>query len=172
MLAGALASCGALIGGAPARAALSTMPPRSVSFENLHTGEELKTVYWADGQYESAALRDIAWVLRDHRANVAHPIDPRLLDLLSALGAKIGHPVRYQVISGYRSPATNAMLHAASEGVATHSLHTQGMAIDIRVEKLPTANLRDMAKGLGAGGVGYYAKSDFVHVDVGRVRYW
>jgi len=144
---------------------------RKLSFENLHTGDRLNTTYWADGRYEAEAMREIAWVLRDHRVNEVHPIDPRLLDLLHTLGRSIG-PRGFQVISGYRSPITNARLAAASEGVATHSLHTQGMAIDIRVERLRTSALRDAALALRGGGVGYYPRSDFVHVDVGRVRRW
>ncbi len=144
---------------------------RKLSFENLHTGDRLSAAYWADGRYESDALREIAWVLRDHRANEVHPIEPHLLDLLYALGRVID-TAKFQVISGYRSPITNAKLAAASEGVAVHSLHTQGMAIDIRVQGMHTAALRDAALSLHGGGVGYYPRSDFVHVDVGRVRRW
>lgn len=147
-------------------------PPRKVALDNLHTGEKLALPYWADGQYLTESLREIDWLLRDHRNNAAHPIDPRLLDLLHALDQSLGTSRPYEVISGYRSPASNAMLAASSEGVARHSLHTQGMAIDIRVQGVQLAHLRDSAKALTGGGVGYYAASDFVHVDVGRVRYW
>jgi len=162
----------ALVGHSSAWAAVAGFSTiRRLSFENLHTGERLNATYWAEGRYEAEALRDIAWVLRDHRANEVHPIDPRLLDLLYALGRAIG-PHGFQVISGYRSPVTNARLAAASEGVATHSLHTQGMAIDVRVQGIRTSALRDAALELHGGGVGYYPRSDFVHVDVGRVRRW
>lgn len=145
---------------------------RSVSFESLHTGERLKAVYWAEGDYVPEALGRVDWVLRDHRNNLVHRIDPRLLDLLDRLRRTLGTTEPYQVISGYRSPASNSMLAAASTGVARNSLHQQGVAIDIRVPGVPLARLRDAAKSLQAGGVGYYARSDFVHVDIGRVRSW
>ncbi|MCK6449498.1 MAG: DUF882 domain-containing protein [Alphaproteobacteria bacterium] len=145
---------------------------RSVSFESLHTGERLRTVYWADGDYVPGALSRVDWVLRDHRSNLSHPIDPRLLDLLDRLRRALDTHEPYQVISGYRSPATNSMLASASTGVARNSLHTRGVAIDIRVPGVSLARLRDAARSLAAGGVGYYARSDFVHVDIGRVRAW
>src|SRR5690606_22191472 len=111
-------------------------------------------------------------VLRDHRTGEVHAIDPQLLDLLSGLAGKLEARPRFQVISGYRSPASNAKLHAKSSGVATRSLHMQGKAIDIRMGGVELANLRRAALGLRAGGVGYYPSSDFVHVDTGRVRQW
>lgn len=158
----------------PARAYMR--PPidkaRQLSFESLHTGERWSAVYWADGQYLQGALDEINWVLRDHRTNVSHPMDPRLLDLLAALDNAFGSGTTFQVISGYRSPETNKMLVAASDGVARGSLHLQGQAIDIRVPGVRLASLRDAAMSLKAGGVGFYARSDFVHVDTGRVRYW
>jgi len=162
----------ALVGHSSAWAAVAGFSTvRKLSFENLHTGDRLNTTYWADGRYEAQAMREIAWVLRDHRVNEVHPIDPRLLDLLHTLGHAVGRH-GFQVISGYRSPITNARLAAASEGVASHSLHTEGMAIDIRIQGMRTSALRDAALELHGGGVGYYARSDFVHVDVGRVRRW
>lgn len=158
----------------PARAYMrpSVDKARRLSFESLHTGERLSTVYWADGQYLPGAMDEVSWVLRDHRTNVSHPIDPRLLDLLAALDNGFGGGATFQVISGYRSPETNKMLVAASGGVARGSLHLQGQAIDIRVPGVRLASLRDAAMSLKAGGVGFYARSDFVHVDTGRVRYW
>jgi uncharacterized protein YcbK (DUF882 family) len=168
----ALGACAAL-GVSPNLArAVAVAPVRRLSFANLHTGERLSAVYWDRGTYLTEASRQIDWLLRDFRANQVHPIDPRLLDLLYALSASLPAAATYQVISGYRSPATNAMLHAASDGVAAHSLHTQGMAIDVRVPGIVLARLRDNAKSLQGGGVGYYPRSDFVHVDVGRIRYW
>lgn len=167
-----LCACAAF-GVSPSHAhATTSASVRRLSFDNLHTGERLSTVYWADGAYLSEASRQINWLLRDFRANDVHPIDPTLLDLLYALAALLPTHSPYQVISGYRSPATNAMLAAASDGVAAHSLHTQGMAIDVRVPGVVLARLRDRAKGLRGGGVGYYPRSDFVHIDVGRVRCW
>jgi len=108
----------------------------------------------------------------DHRNNEVHQIDPNLLDLLTALSRRLDAGPKFEVISGYRSPATNAMLHAESGEVAKASLHTQGMAIDIRMAGLDLSYLHNAALGLDMGGVGYYPTSDFVHVDVGRVRRW
>ena len=145
---------------------------RRLSLESLHTGERLTTAYWADGQYQRDSLSDIDWVLRDHRTNTSHPMDPKLLDLLFALDNAFGGGVTFQVISGYRSPETNRMLVTASDGVARGSLHLQGQAIDIRVPGVSLTSLRKTAMALQAGGVGFYPRSDFVHVDTGRVRYW
>ncbi|HYC14145.1 MAG TPA: DUF882 domain-containing protein [Stellaceae bacterium] len=145
---------------------------RRLSFRNLHTGESLDTVYWADGAYVADALKRIDTVLRDFRTGDVHPIDRRLLDLLARLRQKLGTSEPVHVISGYRSPRTNAMLHANSEGVASHSLHMEGMAIDIRVPGRALRDVRAAALDLQGGGVGYYPASDFVHVDVGRVRRW
>jgi len=171
-----LASGLAVLGATAAFPALGAIvpggQPHRLRFDNLHTGERLDTVYWADGRHLPEALKQVDWILRDFRANQQHPIDPALLDLLHALAARLDLARPFQVISGYRSPATNAMLAAASDGVAHRSLHMQGMAIDIRVEGLALAGLHDAALGLHGGGVGYYPRSDFVHVDVGRVRTW
>ena len=156
----------------PASASILTARPRFLTLENLHTGERIKAEYWAGRNYLNDGLSRIAEVLRDHRTNTIHEIDTRLLDTLVLLRDKLGVNKGFQVISGYRSPESNAQLHAASEGVAVHSLHMEGKAIDIRVPGVQLAHLRDAAKSLGVGGVGYYAKSDFVHVDVGRLRYW
>lgn len=165
LLAGGLAS--------PALAITAVAPQvRSLAFDCLHTGERLKIDYWEKGVYVPAALTAINNVLRDFRNNEIHVIEPKLLDLLTLLHAKLGSAVPFQVISGYRSPATNAMLHAESNGVAAKSLHMQGMAIDIRLADRKLDQLHKVARDMRAGGVGYYPASDFVHVDVGRVRYW
>ena len=144
----------------------------SLGFYNLHTGESLKTVYYENGRYVAGALQEINYVLRDFRANEVKPIDPRLLDLLVELRDQLGTTASYDVISGYRSPKTNAMLHSYSEGVAVHSLHVDGRAIDIRVLNRDLSTLHYAALSLRAGGVGYYPRSDFVHVDTGRIRRW
>ncbi len=144
----------------------------SLSFYNLHTGESLKAVYYENGGYLAGALQEINYVLRDFRANEVKPIDPRLLDLLVALHGRLDTSAPFDVISGYRSAKTNAMLHTHSEGVAVHSLHIDGRAIDIRVPNRDLSTLRQTALTLHAGGVGYYPRSDFVHVDTGRVRCW
>jgi uncharacterized protein YcbK (DUF882 family) len=177
---GAAAVAGALL---PARAveaaaaarAVSTAPDRTLSFLHTHTSERLTTAYCCAGEYVSKELTDINHLLRDFRVNEIKPIDPRLLDLLYELQTRLGTDQPFHVISGYRTPQTNAMLHergGAQSGVATHSLHMDGKAIDIRVPGIKLEHLRDSTKVLGVGGVGYYPASNFVHVDTGRVRYW
>jgi uncharacterized protein YcbK (DUF882 family) len=153
---------------------VASTPPRSLSFEHLHTGETLSLVYAVGDRYVSAALDTVRHFLRDFRNGATHDIDPGLLDQLHALAAATATRTPFQVISGYRSPATNEMLRRAGHGVATGSLHLQGQAIDIRLADVDLANLRDAALSLRAGGVGYYpsADSDFVHIDTGRVRRW
>ena len=169
---------GALIAGAassllaPGASASALAEPRRVSLFNLHTGDHFSDAYWRQGDYVPDAMAAIKYVMRDFRSNEVHDIDPRLLDQLHQLNGLLGAQAPYQIISGYRSPATNAMLHANSDGVATHSLHLDGRAIDIRVAGVDLGRLRDAALSLRAGGVGYYQTSDFVHVDTGRVRHW
>jgi uncharacterized protein YcbK (DUF882 family) len=145
---------------------------RSISFANLHTGEKLAVDYWADGAYVPGALADVNKILRDWRSGEVHAIEPNLLDLLSHLRQSMDSTEAFSVISGYRSPATNAALRADSTQVAKKSLHMVGMAIDIRLPGRDLSKLHQAAQALKLGGVGYYPKSDFVHVDVGRVRHW
>jgi uncharacterized protein YcbK (DUF882 family) len=145
---------------------------RSLKFYNLHTGESLKTTYWENGEYIPGELHRVNYILRDFRANEVKPIDPALLDLLVRAQRRLGTSEPFQVISGYRSPITNAMLHANSEGVAVHSLHIDGKAIDICVQGRSLAQVRGAALALQGGGVGYYPRTGFVHMDTGRVRYW
>ncbi len=156
----------------PAWAMPRPLPRRALSFAHLHTGETLDLVYWADGHYQPAALRRINWLLRDFRTDEVHPIDPRLLDVLAALRQRLRARGPFQVVSAYRSPATNAMLASLSEAVAPNSLHMAGRAIDIRLPGRPIWAVRQAAMALRAGGVGYYPRSNFVHVDVGSVRHW
>jgi uncharacterized protein YcbK (DUF882 family) len=164
----------AMAGGlaSPARAGLGRTDIRRLSLENLHTGERVKADYWIEGAYDADALRAIDRVLRDFRTGDVHPIAPRLLDVLSTLRGVLDTDSDVQVISAYRSPKTNAMLHEQNAGVAATSLHMQGMAIDIRIQGRPLLGLRDAALRLSAGGVGYYPKSNFLHLDIGRVRRW
>ncbi len=165
----------ALAAAAPAAARPSLAMERDLSFFHTHTGEHLSTAYCAGGEYVSPALKDINVLLRDFRVNQVKPIDPALLDLLFALNGVLGTDQPFHVISGYRTPETNAMLQergGAHSGVATHSLHIEGKAIDIRVPGIKLEHLRDSAKGLKIGGVGFYPGSNFVHVDTGRVRCW
>ena len=145
---------------------------RSLSFYNLHTSENLKTVYWAEGLYIPEALTAINHQLRDYRTGDIRNIDRRLLDVLFQLRSRLETTEPFEVISGYRSPATNALLHSNSSGVAEHSLHVEGMAADIRIPGRNLALLRKTAISMKSGGVGYYPLSQFVHLDVGRVRTW
>ena len=145
---------------------------RSLSFYNLHTDERLNTVYWTKGQYIAESLSEINHVLRDYRNGEIHEISARLLDTLCELRFLLETSEPFELISGYRSPATNTMLRAQGHGVAENSLHTKGMAADIRIPGRNLALLRRTAISLKAGGVGYYPESQFVHVDVGRVRTW
>lgn len=165
----AMAAFAALPGAA--KASLSN-PARRLAFENLHTGERLAVTYWEKGAYIPGALKEINRILRDHRTNDVAAIDPKLLDSLVLLQSRLETKAQFQVISGYRSPASNAMLHERSGGVAKKSLHMQGKAIDIRVPGRELAMVRKAALTMGKGGVGYYPASDFVHVDTGKVRSW
>lgn len=145
---------------------------KALRFQNLHTGESLEAEYWRGGVYASDALAAVDHILRDFRTGEVHIIDRRLLDLLFDLSASLETPQPFQIISGYRSPHTNAALAEASGGVARHSLHMEGMAIDIAVEGVSTDTVRAAALDLRRGGVGYYPDPGFVHVDVDRVRRW
>ncbi len=157
---------------APLWASIQDRPERSLALRNLHTGETLKTTFWADGHYLPGELRAINKVLRDHRSGEIHRMDPHLMDVLYLLQQSVGIAGPFHIISGYRSRATNAKLHARSSGVATHSLHMQGKAVDIRLHGCKLDRLRNAALALRAGGVGYYARSNFIHVDTGRIRRW
>jgi len=148
------------------------LPERRLSFNNLHTGETLDLPYWIEGDYVPETLAEINRVLRDHRTDQVAAIDTGLLDLLHRVNAMLGTSQPFQVISGYRSPASNQMLASHSGGVAKRSLHMQGKAIDIRIPGIQLADLRRAGLKLQSGGVGYYPESNFVHLDVGRVRTW
>lgn len=143
-----------------------------LTFDNLHTGEKLKAAYWQNGRYLPESLKEINYILRDFRTGDVKQIDRNLLDLLNALVNKVEAKEPFQVISGYRSPKTNAMLNRRSGRVAKKSYHMKGMAIDINLQSLRLSHIRKAALDLQQGGVGYYPKSGFVHVDVGPVRTW
>jgi len=156
-----------------ARAGLTGPAERSLSLLNTHTGERLKeVVYWEQGLYLSDALQDINYVLRDHRTDEIHTIDPKTIDLMAAISRKVGANSPFEIISGYRSPQSNQQLRSMSRGVAKNSYHVQGKAIDMRLPGVSLKTLRKAALELRMGGVGYYPKSDFVHVDTGKVRTW
>jgi len=145
---------------------------KALAFENLHTRERLRTTFWQNGRVVPESARAIDHILRDHRTGDVHPIETELLHVLHEIRRRLMTEAPFQIISGYRSPRTNATLASAGSGVATGSLHLQGKAIDIRVPGVPLATLHRTAIELKAGGVGLYRSSDFVHIDVGRVRYW
>lgn len=147
--------------------------PYQLHFFHTHTGERLNIVYRDGDGYDQESLARLNHYLRDHRTGDVREYDPRVFDLLHDLLTALGNPnLEIDVVCGYRTPWSNEFLRTHGHGVALHSLHMQAMAIDIRVPGIPTARLRDAALALHRGGVGYYAASDFVHVDVGRVRRW
>lgn len=150
----------------------ASLREKSLSFHSLHTGEDLQVTYWKDGGYVPEALKKVNYILRDWRTNKIHPIDPRLLDYLFDLRHAVNSTAPFHVISGYRSPETNAMLRRDSSGVAKNSLHMRGKAIDISLPDVDLARLRKTALGMKRGGVGYYPRLGFVHVDTGRFRKW
>lgn len=145
---------------------------RIVYLQNPYTGEKFTGEYWYNGRYIPSAFLEIKKLMRDHRVNEQFPIDPRLMDILYVMNNRLGTKNSYHVLSGYRSPATNARLRRNSEGVARNSLHMTGQAVDIRLPGTRLSNLRKTAMDLKSGGVGFYPRSDFVHVDTGRVRHW
>ncbi len=167
-----ISGLGAGLGLVMPRAAAHAGAARSLAFHNLHTGETLSAAYWSGGYYLPDPCRRIDRLLRDHRTGDVAPISRALLDALFELNARIGADAPFDVISGYRSPRSNAKLASASSGVARKSLHMKGMAIDVRVPGYSLKRLHKTAVAMKAGGVGYYPKSGFVHIDVGRVRYW
>ncbi len=151
----------------------STDRERSLSLYNTHTGESLQSVvYWSDGDYLPKALADINLLFRDHRTDGVKPIDPKLFDLLFSLSNKLENRKPFQIISGYRSPESNRQLRQASSGVAKKSFHLAGQAADIRLPGRNLAQLRRTALSLRVGGVGYYPRSNFIHVDTGPHRSW
>ena len=157
---------------APHSFAEATAGPRVLDFSHLHTGERLEVEYFSGGTYVPDALRAIDQLLRDFRTGDVHRIEPGLLDLLHQLASATDSRRPFEVISGYRSAASNAQMKAQGRGVASSSLHTEGKAIDVRVPGRRLDSVRDAALALARGGVGYYPQDGFVHVDVGRVRRW
>lgn len=151
---------------------LAARGERRLAFSNLHTGEVLHTVYWQDGRYVAEGLAAINHLLRDHRSGEAGNMEPMLLDLLHLLRQRLDLTQPYEVISGYRSPLTNAQLRQHSNGVAKNSLHMEGRAIDVRLSGDALRHLLYAARDLRAGGVGYYPRSGFIHLDTGPVRTW
>jgi len=145
---------------------------RLLSFYNTHTLERLTVIYKNGDQYNPEALKKINYILRDHRSDDIYPMDPKLMDFLYDLLTKVNNHGEVHIISGYRSPETNAKLRQKSKGVARGSMHLKGKALDFRLPGTDTAVLRDTARAMKRGGVGYYRKSDFIQIDTGRVRNW
>ena len=140
---------------------------------NTHTGQRLDRVFRRGDRFDPAAIEELGHFLGDHRNGLEHPFDPALFDILSDLAEEVGRAgAEFQVISGYRSPETNAKLSATRQGIAKHSLHREARAMDGRLPGIATARLRDAAIAMARGGVGYYRELDFIHVDTGRVRRW
>ncbi|HSO07306.1 MAG TPA: DUF882 domain-containing protein [Pelomicrobium sp.] len=150
----------------------SARAERALSFHHTHTGEQLAVTYFAAGEYLPEPLAQLDHLLRDFRTGEVTAIDRDLFDQLFLL-SRACNGGTFEIVSGYRSPATNGMLRkAGGGGVAKNSLHMQGRAIDVRLSGYDTAALRRAAVAMGRGGVGYYARSDFVHLDTGRPRTW
>lgn len=145
---------------------------RELSFRHTHTLETMSIVYWQDGEYLDDALAAINHFLRDFRTGDAADMDPQLLDLLHTVYSETGSHGQFEIISAYRSPKTNDMLRSRSNGVARRSQHLLGKAIDVRLTDVPIETIRKVAYNLGVGGVGFYSRSNFVHLDTGRFRTW
>ncbi len=146
--------------------------PRALAMNNLNTGEILETCYFDGKRYINDELQRLNEFCRDHRLNEVHPMDRRLFDQISQIQKLIGTEAEVIVISGYRSPATNASLRNGSSRVAKKSMHMEGKAIDFRLDGVKLSTVRDAALSLKAGGVGYYPSSNFIHIDTGAVRSW
>ena len=158
---------------APAIIGLKDLNARTLSFDCYNTGEQLKGVtYWEEGEYVPDALDEINHALRDFHSGDVHPIEPKVLDVLFQIGRKLDTNCNFELISGYRSPKTNAMLRQSDPGVAVHSLHMKGQATDISLPGRSLRKVYETALAMKMGGVGYYPDSNFIHVDVGRVRRW
>lgn len=174
LLRGMAGGAAALVVPGFANATRLTSGQRSLSFVHTHTGEAVSLVYKMGDHFLPRSMASIAHLMRDFRSGDIHPIDPQLLDMLWKVQHSLKNSQPFEIISAYRSPKTNMMLRnrAAHSGVAEKSMHLTGQAIDIRLPGSALSDVRDAAKDLKRGGVGYYADSDFVHVDTGKVRYW
>src|SRR5260370_14561854 len=160
---GLVAAAAVATAAVPPQAARRLLRPRVVSLHNLHTGEALNTVYWAVGSYLPGAVQRIAWLLRDHRTDEVHAVDPRLLDLLVDLQARLHTHAPFEILSGYRSPQTNAMLASLSDGVAQNSLHLDGKAVHLPLPPRGCRHGRRAALALRGGGVRHHPPPPFVH---------
>lgn len=155
-----------------ARAPAIGRKAKMVNLYNVHTGEKICAPFWQDGRYVPETMRAITRMMRDHRANQTHSIDPKLILLMHAIQLRIGVQKPLEIVSAYRSPHTNEMLREAGYGVAENSYHLLGKAVDIRVPGYRISQLSNMAKSMRRGGVGTYGSGNFLHIDTGPVRYW
>ncbi|KII79490.1 YcbK family protein [Vibrio renipiscarius] len=169
-----LAGSGLVVASCAPSVALASYPDlsRSLAMSNVHTGEALETRYFDGRQYIPKELTRIDKICRDFRRNEMHKMDKHLFDQISLIQTELGVEAEVQIISGYRSPATNKALRSQSSGVAKKSYHMLGQAIDFRLDGVPLKKVRDIAREMKVGGVGYYPSSNFVHIDTGPARYW
>jgi uncharacterized protein YcbK (DUF882 family) len=172
VLHGILGTVGSFALASPAWPAPRTRGIRKVALYNVNTDERERIAYWAEGSYIPDALKRIDTLLRDHHNGEVRHIDPKLIDLLSTLARRLETQSSFEVVSGYRSPASNAALAKKKRRVAHDSLHIQGMAVDVILPDRDLAKVRDAALAMRMGGVGFYPKAGFVHLDVGPVRSW
>lgn len=172
---GASLSASPLLMAAPSKLILpNSIEHKELKLRNLHTGEKAKVTYWENGEYLVDALAEIYLLMRDHRANSIAAIDIQLLDQLHMVQHRLDTSREIQLISGYRSEQTNNMLRGKSKktGVAKNSLHMQGRAMDFRIEGLNLRHVHRATLASTDGGVGYYSRSGYVHMDTGRKRSW
>lgn len=153
-------------------AAASNNGTWKIAFRHAHTGESFSGVYRVGDKYLPEAFERLNYVMRDFRTKEVFPMDPHIIDILSLIHSKLGANDPYAILSAYRSPKTNAMLGKRTRGVASNSFHMYGQATDIRIPGYSPKKIRNVAQSLKAGGVGYYPRSGFVHVDTGKVRSW
>ncbi|SMF95787.1 Tat (twin-arginine translocation) pathway signal sequence [Methylomagnum ishizawai] len=166
------AAVGAMLLPSAEAVAKSFSRERLLSFHNVNTDEEMNILCCPEQQYDARLLERLNYFLRDHHAEVSRPMDPALLDLLFAVSVFTGSNGTFKIISAYRSPETNSWLRKISHGVAEHSMHIEGKAVDIRMTDVDTHTIRRVGLALQQGGVGYYPRHDFVHLDTGDVRSW
>ena len=157
---------------APEAPSFLSMDVRELRFEQLYTGEKLVVPYFENGKYVPDALTAVKHIMRDHRNEQEHDVDPQLLDILTEIRGRLGTTASFQIVSGYRSPATNALLASQSGGVAKNSYHLRGQAIDVRMSDRNVRAIYQVALNLQAGGTAIYGRSNFVHIDSGPVRTW
>jgi uncharacterized protein YcbK (DUF882 family) len=172
ILGAGLAAATSLVAGPAVARTSRAAPDRQLYLINAHTGERFRGTFWHKGKFVAGALRDINKVMRDHRADQVTEMDHDLINLLHRIQSRIDARRPILITSGYRSPITNAALQAEGYNAADNSLHTIGKAADIQIERIRLVQIRKIAVALRAGGVGTYGRSNFLHVDTGRVRFW